>query len=78
MKTLFNIRTGLLLFIALVVVVCSLGQYANSGTPSDRTGTNGATNGSGKAPKGNAHAFKNWQLPIFKAVILLRFCCVYV
>ena len=59
MKTLFNIRTGLLLFIALVLVACSSGQYANSGTASDRTGTNGATNGTGKAPKGNTHAFKN-------------------
>lgn len=59
MKTLFNIRTGLLLFIALVLLACSSGQYANSGTASDRTGTNGATNGTGKAPKSNAHAFKN-------------------
>lgn len=35
---------------ALLVLSCSSGQYANHGTASDRTGTNGATNGTGKVP----------------------------
>lgn len=55
MKTLFNIRTGLMAFMAIVLFSCASRQYANSGTAHDRTGTNGATNGNGKAPKGTAH-----------------------
>lgn len=58
MKTLLNIRTGLMAFMAMVLLSCASGQYANSGTASDRTGTNGATNGNGKAPKGTSHNFK--------------------
>ena len=58
MKTLLNIRTSLMAFIAIVLLSCASGQYANSGTASDRTGTNGATNGNGKAPRGNEH---NWK-----------------
>lgn len=58
MKTLSNLRTGLMIFMALLLLSCSSGQYANSGTASDRTGTNGATNGNGKAPRGNEHNFK--------------------
>ena len=38
---------------ALVLFSCA-SQYANHGTASDRTGTNGATNGTGKAPTGTA------------------------
>ena len=57
MKTLFNIRTSILAFMALVLFSCA-SQYANHGTASDRTGTNGATNGRGKAPRGNEH---NWK-----------------
>lgn len=59
MKTLLNIRTGLFAFIALIFLSCSAGKYPNSGTASDRTGANGATNGTGKAPRGNEHTFKN-------------------
>ena len=42
-------------FMAIVLFSCASRQYANSGTAHDRTGTNGATNGNGKAPKGTAH-----------------------
>lgn len=55
MKTLFNLRTSLIAFMALVILSCSSGRYANYGTAHDRTGTNGATNGNGKAPKGTSH-----------------------
>lgn len=58
MKTLFNIRTGLMASMALVILSCASGQYANYGTAHDRTGTNGATNGNGKAPKGTSHKVK--------------------
>ena len=58
MKTLLNIRTSLLAFMALVLFSCATSQYANRGTSSDRTGTNGATNGTGKAPRTTAH---NWK-----------------
>lgn len=58
MKTLCNLRIALIAFLTLVVLSCSSGHYANSGTASDRTGTNGATNGTGKAPRGNEHNFK--------------------
>ena len=57
MKTLLNIRTGLLTFMALALFSCA-SQYANHRTASDRTGTNGATNGTGKAPRGTSH---NWK-----------------
>jgi hypothetical protein len=55
MKTLFNIRTGLLVFLAIVLFSCASGQYSNYGTAHDRTGTNGATNGNGKTPRGTSH-----------------------
>jgi hypothetical protein len=55
MKTLATIRKGLLLFMVFAFLSCSSGYYANHGTASDRTGTNGATNGTGKAPKGTSH-----------------------
>ncbi len=58
MKTLFNIRKGLLVFMSLTLLACSSGHYANYGTASDRTGTNGATNGTGKAPRGNSHSYR--------------------
>lgn len=51
MKAIFNIRTGILVLMALVLFSCAC-QYANHGTASDRTGTNGATNGTGKVPRG--------------------------
>jgi hypothetical protein len=55
MKTLFNFRTGLLAFMAMLLLSCASSQYANHGTASDRTGTNGATNGNGKVPRGTSH-----------------------
>ncbi|WP_264522183.1 hypothetical protein [Flavobacterium sp. N1994] len=58
MKTLYYFRTMLLLFLALTIFSCSSGRYPNSGTASDRTGANGATNGTGKAPRGNSHDYK--------------------
>lgn len=51
MKTLFNLRTGLLAFVALLLFSCGSSYYSNHGTASDRTGTNGATNGTGKVPR---------------------------
>lgn len=58
MKTLLNLRTGLMAFMALVLFSCAANQYSNHGTSSDRTGTNGATNGTGKPPRTSAH---NWK-----------------
>lgn len=57
MKTLFNLRSALLAFTALLLFSCGSSYYANHGTASDRTGTNGATNGTGKAPNVNTHNF---------------------
>lgn len=57
MKTLLNIRTGLLVLIAILLFSCA-SQYSNHGTASDRTGTNGATNGNGKAPRTSAHSYR--------------------
>jgi hypothetical protein len=54
MKTLFNLRTGLLAMVAFLLFSCA-SQYSNRGTAHDRTGTNGATNGNGKTPKTTAH-----------------------
>ncbi|WP_309613051.1 hypothetical protein [Flavobacterium sp.] len=52
MKTLFNIRKGsLVLMVSLMLLSCA-SQYSNKGTASDRTGTNGATNGTGKVRRG--------------------------
>lgn len=53
MKTIFNLRNFLMLFMALVLFSCASSQYVNHGTASDRTGTNGATNGTGKVPLGD-------------------------
>ncbi len=54
MKTLLNIRTGLMALVAMLLFSCA-SQYSNHGTASDRTGTNGATNGNGKTPRTSAH-----------------------
>jgi hypothetical protein len=51
MKTLFNIRNGVLMVMVVLLLSCA-SRYANHGTASDRTGTNGATNGTGKVPLG--------------------------
>ncbi|RZJ25718.1 MAG: hypothetical protein EOO48_13435 [Flavobacterium sp.] len=59
MKTTYKVIKGTLLTAAFALMVsCGGGQYANSGTASDRTGANGATNGNGKAPTDNTHNFK--------------------
>lgn len=58
MKTLLNIRTGLLVFMASLMLLSCASQYSNRGTASDRTGTNGATNGNGKTPRTSAHNVK--------------------
>ncbi|WP_284653410.1 hypothetical protein [Flavobacterium terrisoli] len=57
MKNLFNLRSALLAFTVLLLFSCGSSYYANHGTASDRTGTNGATNGNGKAPRGTSHSF---------------------
>lgn len=59
MKTIYHFRIALLTLFAFTVLSCASGRYPNTGTASDRTGTNGATNGTGKAPRGNTHYFKN-------------------
>lgn len=46
MKTIFNSRAFLMLFMALLLFSCASNSYR--GSASDRTGTNGATNGTGK------------------------------
>jgi hypothetical protein len=51
MKNIFNLRTGLMLFIAFITFSCGPTYHSNHGTASDRTGTNGATNGTGKVPR---------------------------
>ncbi|WP_162126714.1 hypothetical protein [Flavobacterium phycosphaerae] len=55
MKTVHHLRKGLLLVMVMAFLSCSSGYYANHGTASDRTGTNGATNGTGKVPRGTSH-----------------------
>jgi len=56
MKTLFsNIRSGFMVFMASLMLVSCASQYSNRGTASDKTGTNGATNGNGKTPRTTAH-----------------------
>lgn len=57
MKNLFNFRTGLMALLISVLFSCA-SQYSNRGTASDRTGTNGATNGNGKTPRTTAHNVK--------------------
>lgn len=42
----FNYRTFLMLFMTLLLFSCASNSYR--GSASDRTGTNGATNGTGK------------------------------
>lgn len=55
MKTLLNIRKGFLVVMASLMLLSCASQYSNHGTSSDRTGTNGATNGTGKPPRTTAH-----------------------
>ncbi|UPT69836.1 MAG: hypothetical protein M0D53_11910 [Flavobacterium sp. JAD_PAG50586_2] len=55
MKTLFNLRTTFMAFMASLLLLSCASQYSNRGTASDRTGTNGATNGNGKTPRTSAH-----------------------
>jgi hypothetical protein len=58
MKTQHKLRIALMAAIAACCFACSGTRYANTGTASDRTGDNGATNGNGKAPDVNTHDFK--------------------
>ena len=44
--------------IAALCIGCSGTRYPNTGTASDRTGTNGATNGNGKVPTDNTHNYR--------------------
>lgn len=45
-----NIRFGILTLLAAMILSCS-SQNQIRGSAADRTGTNGATNGTGKIPK---------------------------
>ena len=58
MKTISHFKRLLMAFMALLLFACSTSRPSNYGTASDRTGTNGATNGTGKAPSGTAHNLK--------------------
>ena len=55
MKTTTTIKRSFALLGAILIMACSGARYANSGTAHDRTGANGATNGTGKAPSTTAH-----------------------
>jgi len=55
MKTTYFFRTVLVLFMALLLLSCSSNRPANKGYATDRTGTNGATNGNGKVQGTSAH-----------------------
>ncbi|CAM3372153.1 Lipoprotein [Flavobacterium longum] len=56
MKKMVYLRILLIAFVGIVLVCCK--AYPNTGTASDRTGTNGATNGNGKVPKDNVHNYR--------------------
>lgn len=57
MKSKNALKLLMLAIITMLVYSCA-STYPNYGTAHDRTGTNGATNGNGKAPRGSAHTFK--------------------
>ncbi|HEX9979421.1 MAG TPA: hypothetical protein VGB50_02520 [Flavobacterium sp.] len=52
-----KLRFILLVLMTVFLFACRSGRErtAHTGTATDRTGTNGATNGNGKAPAGTAH-----------------------
>ncbi|HLA54897.1 MAG TPA: hypothetical protein VK623_02255 [Flavobacterium sp.] len=52
MKTIYNLRFLLMAFAALLMMSCATGF---KGSSSDRTGTNGSTNGNGKTQTTTAH-----------------------
>ncbi len=58
MKTLMKLRIAAFALITLLFISCGSNRYANTGTASDRTGTNGATNGNGKTPTDSTHSYK--------------------
>ncbi|WP_290839009.1 hypothetical protein [Flavobacterium sp.] len=55
MKTIHALKALVLVFATSAIISCG-SQY--KGSAADRTGTNGATNGTGKAPSGTAHNFR--------------------
>jgi len=56
MKTSTMFKRGLSLLMAFFLLACGTSNnYYQKGTATDRTGANGATNGNGKVPSGNAH-----------------------
>jgi len=58
MKTIIHFRKSFLALMASLMLLSCASQYSNRGTASDRTGTNGATNGNGKTPRTSAHDVK--------------------
>lgn len=59
MKTAYEVIKVILFAMAFALMVsCGGKRYANTGTASDRTGTNGATNGNGKVPTDNTHNYR--------------------
>lgn len=58
MKTATKYKMVVLAFFALLLLSC--GGNKMTGTAADNTGTNGATNGTGKIPKSDGvHNYKN-------------------
>jgi hypothetical protein len=57
MKTAIKLRMGILALAALILFSCG---NRMTGSAADNTGTNGATNGTGKVPKSDkVHNYKN-------------------
>jgi len=56
MKTISTLRAVILVAATSLMVACGT-QHRGSAT--DRTGTNGATNGNGKVPSSSAHSMRN-------------------
>ena len=50
--------SAIVAILALMLTVSCAPQNGFVGSAHDHTGTNGATNGNGKAPSGSAHTFR--------------------
>ncbi len=57
MKTNMKTRALAAMLMMMLMVSCAA-KNGFVGSAHDRTGTNGATNGNGKAPAGSAHTFR--------------------
>ncbi len=57
MKAMTNLKYFSCAAVIAMMLSCRA-AYPNTGTATDRTGNNGATNGNGKVPEGKAHELK--------------------